>query len=367
MRIGIDGRELLNKRTGVGRYLASLCSQWIKKPPSSEIEFVLYTPTDAVKPFRLDLQFNSTLSKQFRHCQVAGRSNTWWEQIKLPMAANKENLDVFFSPAYSVPLRLTAPTVVTMHDISFATHPEWFSWREGIRRRWLSQQALSRANLVITVSEFSRNEILRHFNVLPNRIRVVRSGIKKKNKDETRRTEPLILYVGSIFNRRNLPTLIRAIRKVRTCVPNATLTIVGDDRTYPKQNLARLTAQQGMQDHVNFLSYVSESELATLYKRASVFVFLSEYEGFGLTPLEALAAGIPIVVAETKIAREIYQEAATYVPIADVNVTSDAIVSLLTNSSLRSQQNHNANNVLRKFNWEHAAHDTILALKEAAR
>ena len=367
MRIGIDGRELLNQRTGVGRYLAALCGQWIARPPSGNVEFVLYTSAAGQDLAALGPPFDDTPPTLFSHRPVAGRPSTWWEQVQLPATANRDGLDVFFAPAYSAPLRLAVPTVVTMHDVSFAAHPEWFRWREGARRRWFAQQSMARASVVIAVSNFSRAEILEHFSLTSSRIRVVRSGIEKRRSSVRRAPGSRILYVGSILNRRHLPTLIRAMRKVRTRVPDATLTIVGDDRTYPKQDLAALIAHTGAGDHVNLRAYVSEGELAALYDLASAFAFLSEYEGFGLTPLEALAAGVPIVVAETRVARELYQEAATYVPVADVLATADALVAVLTDGGLRSQQQDCARAVLRRFDWARAARDTLSALTEAAQ
>ena len=126
--------------------------------------------------------------------------------------------------------------------------------------------------------------------------------------------EPLVLFVGSIFNRRRLPTLITAFAAATATRPEARLVIAGADRSYPALDLAGLAAEAGVGGRVEIRNYVTEAELESLYARAAVFVFLSEYEGFGLTPLEALSAGVPIVVLDTPIAREVYGEAAWYVP-----------------------------------------------------
>ena len=364
MRIGIDGRELLNQRTGVGRYLAALCNHWTTISPRQDIEFILYTPTNQSQTTPAP-PFDTTHPSIFTHRPVPGRPGTWWEQVQLPAVAKHDGLDVFFAPAYSAPLRLIIPTVVTMHDVSFAAHPEWFHWREGARRRWLAQQTMARARAVIAVSNFSRNEILNHFNVTPTRIHVVRSGIDVPPIGRRHLTGALILYVGSIFNRRHLPTLIQALRKVRAQVPDARLTIVGDDRTYPKQHLPALAEEIGVLDSTIFRAYVPDDELAALYTEASVFAFLSEYEGFGLTPLEALSAGVPIVVGDTAVARELYADAALYVPLGDVAATADALVALLTDTSLRRRQQDRADALLIHFNWSRTAQETLALLTDA--
>ena len=367
MRIGIDGRELLNQRTGVGRYLAALCAQWLTLPDQDGIEFLVYTPTRDGGLADLGPPFDDAPPGSFQHRPIAGHPGTWWEQVQLPTVANQDALDVFFAPAYSASLRLAASTVVTMHDVSFAAHPEWFRWREGVRRRWLARQTMARARTVITVSDFSRGEILRYFDVPPSQVHVVRSGIQARSARPQEATGALVLYVGSVFNRRHLPTLIRALPKVRTLVPDAELAIVGTDRTHPRQDLAALAVHTGVRDHVTLRAYVTEDELVALYDQARVFVFLSEYEGFGLTPLEALAAGVPIVVAETPVAHELYAEAALYVPATDVAATADAVIALLTDASLRARQRDHARAVLQRFTWARAARETLAVLEEAAR
>ena len=119
--------------------------------------------------------------------------------------------------------------------------------------------------------------------------------------------------MGSIFNRRRLPTALTAFAEATAARPDARFVIAGADRSYPPISFETLTRSAGISSRVEFLSYVTEAELDSLYARASVFVFLSEYEGFGLTPLEALSAGVPIVVLDTAVAREVYGEAAWYV------------------------------------------------------
>ena len=367
MRIGIDGRELLNLRTGVGRYLAELCTQWLQLPSSRGFEFIIYTHAPVAELAELGPPFDRAGPGPFRHQPVRGQPGTWWEQVQLPSVANQDALDLFFAPAYSVPLRLTAPTAVTMHDVSFAAHPEWFRWRARLRLRWLARRTISRARAVITVSKFSRDEILRYFDLPPARVHVVRSGIQPRAANTPDTAAALVLYVGSLFNRRHLPTLIQAFAKVRLEVPEASLVIVGDDRTYPKQDLAAVARRAGVGDHVTVAAYVSEEELSALYGRARVFAFLSEYEGFGLTPLEALSSGVPIVVGDTPVARELYGGAGLFVPVMDVSATASTIAALLRDDALRARQKERAASVLPSFSWPRAAKETLAVLEAAAR
>ena len=367
MRIGIDGRELLQKRTGVGRVLAELCGEWLTSERAREHEFLFYTPESGIALSILGSPFSDSSNDRFRHRSVPGRPGTWWEQVSLCTAAGADRLDLFFAPAYSAPLRLAVPTVVTMHDVSFIAHPEWFGWREGLRRRWLAERTIARADAIISVSAFTRAEILRHYSVTPERVRVVRSGITPRvTSVADRDSPPSVLFVGSIFNRRHLPTLIRAFASVRRTFPTAELTVVGDNRTFPRQDLASSVRQAGVEDSVSLRSYVSESELSELYQRATVFVFLSEYEGFGLTPLEAMSAGVPVVVADTPVARDLYGDAALFVPVADATATAAAIRTLLADQSVRDHLRQRAAALLPAFTWTRAADETLDVFRWAA-
>ena len=366
MRIGIDGRELLGQRTGVGHYLAALCTEWLEAPDHGH-HLVVYTPEGTDEPSSLGPPFAGRKDSSFTHRAIRGRSSVWWEQLHLARVANRDTLDVFFAPAYSAPLRLSIPYVVTMHDVSFAAHPEWYRPREGARRRWLAAQSMARAQAVITDSEFSRDEIVRLFDVARDRVHVVRLGVQQRESiaTDTNLTQPLVLYAGSIFNRRHLPTLIRAFAKVVQLVPDAELAVVGANRTYPPEDLAALVRGCGIGDRVSLLSYVPDEALDTLYCRAKVFVFLSEYEGFGLPPLEAMAASVPVIVGDTAVAREIYGDAALRVPPADTTATANAIIRLLDDDALRARQLEAAAALLPAFDWGGAARKTLSVMETA--
>ena len=220
---------------------------------------------------------------------------------------------------------------------------------------------------VIAVSNFSKDEIIRHFDVPASRIHVVWSGIKARPRALNPITNHLVLYVGSLFTRRNLPTLIKVFKKVTSEIQDAELVIVGENRTYPLQDLRAIIGQEGLQEKVKLVDYVSENELSDFYQRASVFVFLSEYEGFGFTPLEALSARVPIVVADTPVAREVYGNTASFVDVTDLPGTAKAIVSLVNDEELRTKQQICTETHLTRFSWERSARETLKILEAAAK
>src|SRR4051812_9896964 len=387
MRIGVDARELCGRATGVGRYLAGLLLEWARGGPAGAHDFVLYAPEAIALP--LD-------ARKFRTRIVPGRPGTWWEQVTLPREARADSLDVWFAPAYTAPLRLTVPVVVAIHDLSFVAHPEWFTIREGARRRWMVRQTAAGADAVITISEFSRRELIERLGVEAARIHVVPPGVGTGDWG-TRglRTQiassgspvathsqadaitvasslvpqspgPLrVLYVGSIFNRRHVVDLIRAFAPIARNRSDVALDIVGDNRSYPHQDVRATIAGEAVSDCVHWHEYVADAELHAMYARARAFAFLSEYEGLGLTPLEALAAGVPPVLLDTPVARESCGAAAIYVPHNDRPATTRALESALFDDRLRAALLAAAPAELAKYSWTRAASDTLAVLQRA--
>jgi glycosyltransferase involved in cell wall biosynthesis len=374
MRIGIDARELCGRPTGVGRHLSGLLSAWSTDASASPHTFVLYAHEHV-----------STLLRGAELRVIPGSPGTAWEQLSLPKATKQDRLDVFFAPGYTAPLLSTTPTVVLVHDVSFVAHPEWFRWKEGLRRRWLTRWSSRRANLVLTVSESARREIISHFGLPEHRVRCIYPGVislrdgsahlredasafargASADKPVSER-EPVVLFVGSVFNRRHIPDLIRAFKPIAKGHPAARLEIVGDNRTYPHEDLPAIAAAEGIAARVSIRPYVFDAELAGLYGKARAFALLSEYEGFGHPPLEALGSGVPPVLLDTDVAREVCGGAALYVDKGDIAGTTAALNGLLFDEDVRRRVLEAAPAVLARYSWTRAGAETLAALEAAA-
>jgi glycosyltransferase involved in cell wall biosynthesis len=354
MRIGIDARELCGRATGVGRYLGGLLHAWAAARTFAH-EFVLYAP----EPITLPLD-----TRRFATRIVPGPPGTWWEQVQVPLAAASDHLDVWFAPAYSAPLRMPIPVVVAIHDVSFAAHPEWFRIIEGARRRWLTRQSAARASAVVTISEFSKRELIEWLDVPESRIHVIPPGIRIQNSEfRIQNSAPRVLFVGSIFNRRHVLDLIRSFAPLARAHADASLDIVGDNRSYPREDLRRAIVAEGLDGQVRWRDYVTDAELDDLYGQARAFAFLSEYEGLGLTPLEALAAGVPPVLLDTPVARESCGDAAVYVPARNVAAITRALESVLFDEATRSRILAAAPGELARYSWPRAARETLAVLE----
>lgn len=369
MHVGVDARELGGRRTGVGRYLAELLARWTRAAWAAGDRLTLYLPAAVDE----GAGWLGRGGASWAVTVLPGGRGTRWEQVTLARAVRRDRPDVLFAPGYTAPILAGCPVVVAMHDVSFAAHPEWFPWREGLRRRVLARLAARQARAIVTISRFSQAEIVRCLGVPAERIEVIPlaadahpsiGGIAEAAAPALR--EPVILYVGSIFNRRHVPALVRAFARVAAGRPGLRLEIVGENRTHPHEDIAAVAREAGVGDRVGLRAWVPDAELARLYARARAFAFLATYEGFGLTPLEAMRAGVPVVVADTPVAREVYLDAPLYVDPRDEAAVAAALVRAMDDEGTRRTLVEAGRRVAARYSWGDTADRTFRVLRRAA-
>jgi glycosyltransferase involved in cell wall biosynthesis len=360
LHVAVDARELAGHVTGVGVYLLNLLRAWLPRE-DVRISLVAHRDLSAEVSALPDADRAELLVRPDR------TGGTLWEQIRLAGAA--AGADVLFAPAYSAPLRTPLPTVVVIHDVSFAARPEWFRPLERMRRNFITPRSARRAKAVVTVSEFSAREIEARLGVPRERIRVIPHGAPTRHGAlaPIAAREPLVVFVGSIFNRRHVPDLIAAFAMAGREHPDAHLLIAGANRTWPHEDIRGLIAASGAGSRITWLENPPSARIADALSRASVGAFLSEYEGFALTPFEALAHGVPSVMVDTPVAREVYGDAAVYVAAGDIAGTAAALSRLLADAGERAALVERAAVLWQRHDWGRAADDTLQVLREAAR
>jgi glycosyltransferase involved in cell wall biosynthesis len=220
---------------------------------------------------------------------------------------------------------------------------------------------------VIAISEFSRHEIVERLGVPETRIHVIPPGVTAlgPGRREGPAAAPRLLFVGSIFNRRHVPELIRAFAPVARAHRDASLDIIGDNRSHPHEDLEQVIRTEGLLEQVRWRRYVPDETLRALYASARAFAFLSEYEGLGLTPLEALAAGVPPLLLDTPIARECCGSAALYVP-KERSAITRGLEALLFDPDAGARVLAGAPATLSRYQWSSAASQTLAVLERAA-
>jgi glycosyltransferase involved in cell wall biosynthesis len=367
LRIGVDARELQGRPTGTGRYLRNLLRAFTRDHGDTVVAYFNGdAPADAV------LDHPGVLVRALPRA----RPGLLWQQRRLPAAARRDALDVLFCPAYTCPLVLDLPRVTTVHDLSFYALPGDFTWREGLRRRLTVAPSVRASRRVLTVSEFSRRELCDRFPEAAPRIVSIPHGadddlLPPPDRDAARARlgidGPFVLTVGTVFGRRRLPVLLRAIALLRRRHPRVRLEVVGDLRSHPRRDGPALAARLGLAQTVRYTGFASEAGLADRYAAADAAVFLSEYEGFGLPALEAMARGVPVVVSDRPAQNEVFAGAALTVPLEDEAALAGALARVLEDDALRHDLVARGRALAARHSWAEAARLTRDALAAAAR
>jgi glycosyltransferase involved in cell wall biosynthesis len=367
MIIGVDARELGGQPTGTGRYLKNLLRVFADDP--RDRLFAYRTPTSAEPPLAApQLSWRAIGSPRTR--------GLVWQERVLPPAVRADGVEVFLSPAYQCPLMLRIPRAVAIHDLSFFSYPQDFTFVDGLRRRLLAAASIRAAAVVLVCSRFTRREIQARFPWAASRVVHVPLGADDDlapavpREDARRRlglAGPLLLWVGSVFNRRCLPELLAAAARLRDRWPGLTLSIVGDNRTHPRRDLDALAAAHGLAQHVRFEGFVSEQELALRYAAADAAVLLSDYEGFGLPALEAMARGVPVVAGDRPAVNEIVGDAALLVDPRDSGAVAAALDRLLRDAELATALAARGRANAARLCWRRTAALTREALARAVR
>ena len=386
MIVSIDGRCLEGGRTGAGRYLINLLKFWRKE---NSCQFKIYfkekIPQDETLKsdnFKLVILKNS----------LGFRSNFFFEHFLLPLAIKKDKADIFFSPYYLLPFYCPAKSVVTLHDISYEAHPEWFSFKNQFFLRLISKMAARRSSAILTVSEFSKSEIIKYYKIDPRKITVTPLAADEiftivsptpPDPPLLRRGKinpPLakggtggvignkfILAVGSIFNRRHIPELIEAFEKIAGEFPDIQLLIIGVNHTQPFIDIDGMIKK--INDDLNRRAIiredrVSEKDLPVLYNLAELSVYLSDYEGFGLPLLESMACGTPVVTSQKTSLIEVGSEAAIFVDSSNPSDIYDKIKKILVDENFKNERIKMGFDNVKKFSWERCARETLEIFKK---
>lgn len=363
MRIGVEGRTLQGMRHGVARYLTNLLRNLAVMDDSNE--YVVYL-SEPIEP----LGFSSP-RMDFRVLRM--RPSLAWRHLRLPLAMRADRVDLHFSPSYFLPLLKTCPGVVVVHDISFRTHPEWFARDLRFRFDSVFWREVRSAERVVTVSEFSRDEIARSLGLDVEDITVIplaadevfRPSENAAAIEGTRArlglAEGFVFTVGAVHTRRNLERLIEALGvagRERGVRPE--LLIVGAPAPFsPPVDIEGAARRAGMAGRVRHLDYVSEEDLVALYNACGLFVYPSLYEGFGLPALEALACGAPTACSNASSLPEVVGDAARLFDPEDTGEMAAVIGDLLADEGARRRLREEGPRRAATFSWELTARKTL--------
>ncbi|MDB4085537.1 glycosyltransferase family 4 protein [Amylibacter sp.] len=378
MKLAINGRTLEGRRTGVGRYQANLLNIWSAE--ENQNTYDLYFKNEIPKDeFLKNPNITTHLIPNPKYIDIG----PLWENFYLPKGVRKNsNADIYFTANYTLPiLPISTKKVVTIFDISYIAHPEWFPKRQLASLAPLTGPTVRKADVIITGSIATKNEILKYYDIDENKIKITNLGVdntflnldKTKGKSEANRVTKkynlkgkVILFVGLLMNRRNIPQLIEAVANViKNTGEIITLVILGKNHTYPYQDIDALAAEFGMTEQLRWIEYTSDEDVFGLYKAANLFMCISLYEGFNITPLEALGLGVPTICSNLSSLPEVVGDAAYMLEDpTDSMQMAEAIEHVVFNDTLCNQLIEKGKIQASKFSWERCAKETMDILNE---
>lgn len=359
MIIGIDAR-FIGRPGGIGRYTEELVRSLALR--AARHELVLFLRDEGFA------QLAQWTPANVRKVRAEVPWYTLAEQMRMPGILDRERLDVVHFPHWNVPLRVRTPFVLTIHDLLLLEHPtRRASTLDPIRyaiksaaHRLVLRSAVQRAQTIIVPSEFVAEQVREYLPRATNKIVVIPEGVH-----EAPHPHPLprgegsrILYVGNAYPHKNLERLLRAFVILRLTHPEAELILAGYD-DYFFRRLRDFAVRERLVDNVRFIPSPKDDTLEQLYRSAGIFVIPSLTEGFGLTPLEAMARGIPVVSSRGGSLPEALGDAALYADPRDVGDLAAALRRTVEDEPLRQKLINAGREQAAHYSWVRAAQQTL--------
>lgn len=366
-RIGIDVTSALTQGGGIGRYTRELINAVATQDPNNA-----YRLFSARPPERLPVADPLPAGDNIRH-KPAPLNEKWlyrvWYRLRWPVPVQwvTGSLDLFHSPDFVLPpVAGNVPTLLTVHDLSFAHYPEVYTPTLVNYLNKVVPWSVERATHILADSYATKLDLIRLWRVAEQKITVLYSGVDMRFRpilDHARLTAvrqkyglgsaPYLLTVGTVQPRKNYQMLIRAFAPIaRQQAHN--LVIVGGKGWLYDDILAEVAAQ-GLQGRVIFTGFANDGDLPALYSGATLFVFPSLYEGFGLPLLEAMACGVPVITSNASCLPEVAEGAAVTLSPHKTAVWTEAMQALLDDPVQRAQLVTAGYTQARRFTWEKAA------------
>lgn len=363
MRIGIDAREIQGQMTGIGRHLKSFLKH-IEGAPHEY--FLYYSQMPENKPDCPKVNI-----------RIFSGQKLIWDHILLPKALIRDKIDLFFSPYYKRPWSLKVKSIITVHDIN-PLFMKSYSLFYKIYFKTILKQSLKKSDFIVVVSRYVKKQLCSLFNVDPQKIVVNYNSLDENflNVDESQMYSVLekykinsdyILYVGNLMPHKNIPTLIKAYAELSDNIKDKYKLVVGGAKSKTYNQLAKLAGKMDLLDNIIFTGFIDDSDLAYLYRKASLFVFPSFREGFGYPPLEAMASGVPVVASDRTSLPEVIADAGILVSPDDISGFTKAMERVLTDKELSQKLIEQGKKRAKEFSTEKMAKGLVAVFERLSR
>jgi len=376
MKVALNGWFLLHDpHTGSGQYIRALL-EWLPKVAPQHAYHVVIPGTE------IEIEIPGCIF----HPVPCGSSNfdkLRFEQLLFPRACRALQADLAHVPYWAPPLTSPIPLVVTIHDLIPRLLPEYRGNLLVRAYTALVSAASAGAALVLADSEASRQDILRELGLPAEKVRTIylaageaytpQSGflLDEAVRQKYDLTEGYVLYLGGFDARKNVRALLSAWTWAADAIGQGYPLVIGGQLPQPDgrlfEDFPRLAAELKITDTVKFIGPVDEADKPALYRSASVFVYPSRYEGFGLPPLEAMACGVPVVVGNGGSLPEVVGDAGYILPPTDTRSFGAAIITCIVEQSVADSLRERGLAQAKKFSWEQTARETAAAYEAAVK
>ncbi len=373
MRIAIDAR-MGDTRGGIGVYIRELISHLADIDKKNQYFVIVNKHGDGSFVPSAD-NFTILVSSITRKHYFI---KDLWNLFFLPFLLKANNIDIYFNPRYVLPIfKGKTKMVVTMHDMIAFLYPEIWPGISGFRIRSYIKYSSQRADIIITISSWAKKDIVRILNIPKDKIKVIYNGINKKLfksisdlslerlvKRKYGIRKKFILTVGPLGARKNHDRLIDAYGILPKCIrENYQLIVIGEKKgTY--NNLLKKASKTCPADDIVFTGFIPEKEMPIVISAASLFVFPSLYEGFGIPLLEAMACGTPILASNVSSIPEVVGGAALLFDPYNLNEMANAIDKAINDKDLRQKLVQRGFEQIKKYSWENTAKEILGVFKK---
>lgn len=355
MNIGFEAKRFFHNNTGLGNYCRDLIRILSKQYPQNN--YFLYNP----KPTLDNNSLVGGIVIEKNPGSIYKKFKNYWRQKAITNDLVRDNIEIFHGLSGELPFRLKSKkikSIVTIHDLIFVRYPELYSHFDRKIHFLKFKKATQNADLVIAISQQTKEDIIQFFNIKADKIKVIYQGCQEvfkqkyslEEKEEVRQNFNLpknfILNVGTIEERKNALIIVKAIKDIDT-----TLVLVGRETAYTKK-LHQYIKEHQLENKVLFLKKLTSKELAILYQLADIFIYPSIFEGFGIPIIEALYSNTAVITTNSGVFPEAGGPDSIYIDPTNVIQLQEAITNLLNNPQKRLEITQKGFEFVQKFNDE---------------
>lgn len=369
MIIGYDAKRIVCNRTGLGSYARTLIND-LSEVITPDIKLNLYAPDKGDSALRSQVRESAGVRFVYPRRSLSGLQKAWWRMHSMVDDLCADGVKLYHGLSGELPIGIKKAgikTVVTIHDIIFMRHPEWYNWPDTKIYAWKFRKTCAEADRIIAISECTKRDIMLYEGVNPEKIDVIyqscgsrykmREGEKKMHEVHTGYMLPerYIVNVGTIEERKNV---LLAVKALRMLPEDISLVIVGKATSYTEKVKAYIR-ENALESRVKILHNVPNEDLPAIYQMAEACVYPSRYEGFGVPVIEAIQSGLPVVACTGSCLEEAGGNGTIYVDPDDVYAMAEAIKQVVKGAPGREERIAASRQYITRFEGNNVAQQVM--------